>query len=277
MISETIERDSRCEIILRMRGAPPSRIILYTATRIARTFHGRLSGQFFNDDELLALAKLPFAKEISDTGREVRQLDPDRLRNQMQAASARVRREFERIAEGGDFEARFEVFSSRAQYRALTGIVAFGEALGRGGTQLASAISEEFTGNPEVAGVLTAGSQAHRTAGLVMALLETGCEVTSIVDTAERIARSDREPVMLVIVGETDEEIAELREAAEKALDPETAQRVVVARVLDPRYLARMANAQQAGLVVAWSKGLLGGPQMARFVCQVDCPLLLMR
>lgn len=68
-----------------------AREALSLAARLAASLDARLSGIFVEDENLLALAALPFAREISFSG-EVRGVDPERMLRAMKAQAGNARR-----------------------------------------------------------------------------------------------------------------------------------------------------------------------------------------
>ncbi|MCF8471101.1 MAG: hypothetical protein K9G30_09985, partial [Parvibaculum sp.] len=68
-----------------------AREALSLAARLAASLDARLSGVFVEDENLLALAALPFAREISFSG-EVRGVDPERMLRAMKAQAGSARR-----------------------------------------------------------------------------------------------------------------------------------------------------------------------------------------
>jgi len=68
-----------------------ARETLVLAARLAASADARLKGVFVEDDNLVALASLPFAREISFSG-DVRALDPERMLRAMKAQAESARR-----------------------------------------------------------------------------------------------------------------------------------------------------------------------------------------
>ena len=101
MAARELQEDVRGKVVLTMCGGAASPLILEVATRFARTFRGELRGLFVENEELLALAQMPFAREIALTGGRTRTLSLDVVRKEMQDASAAMEREFNSIAFSG--------------------------------------------------------------------------------------------------------------------------------------------------------------------------------
>lgn len=105
-------------------GAPETRIVvgldtsfvareaLSLAARLAASVDARLKGVFVEDENLLTLADLPFAREISLSG-EIRSVDPERMLRAMKAQAESARRTLARIAAEAHVDWSFDVRRGR--------------------------------------------------------------------------------------------------------------------------------------------------------------------
>ncbi|MEP2830060.1 hypothetical protein [Parvibaculum sp.] len=89
-----------------------ARETLVLAARLAASADARLKGVFVEDDNLVALASLPFAREISFSG-DVRALDPERMLRAMKAQAESARRMLARIAGEAHVDWSFDVRRGR--------------------------------------------------------------------------------------------------------------------------------------------------------------------
>jgi len=89
-----------------------AREALSLAARLAASVDARLKGVFVEDDNLIALASLPFAREISFSG-DVRELDPERMLRSMKAQAESARRMLARIAAEAHVDWSFDVRRGR--------------------------------------------------------------------------------------------------------------------------------------------------------------------
>lgn len=89
-----------------------AREALSLAARLAASVDARLKGVFVEDDNLIALASLPFAREISFSG-DVRELDPERMIRAMKAQAESARRMLARIAAEAHVDWSFDVRRGR--------------------------------------------------------------------------------------------------------------------------------------------------------------------
>lgn len=275
---QTVDRRGR--VILRMRGGAASPLVLEAAARVARVFHGELRGLFVEDQELLSLAEMPFAREISLTGRRSRPLSIDLVRREMQAASEAMAREFERLTRAARVPAHFEVVRGMMEDALRSameepGILAIGEPLALGGAHV---MREALADLSRFAGLVMVGAEARRAKGPVLTVLDPACDVALLVDTAERLAGEGAEQVILLIADAGSGEAARIERKAREALDETTRYRFERMPVATPRGLNTLAQREACGLVVARLGGPVAGDwlEASRAACALDCPLLLL-
>lgn len=89
-----------------------AREALALAARVAASVDAGLRGVFVEDENLIALAGLPFAREISFSG-EVRGLDETRMLRALQAQAETARRILERVATDAHVQWSFDVARGR--------------------------------------------------------------------------------------------------------------------------------------------------------------------
>lgn len=89
-----------------------ARDALALAARLAASVDARLKGVFVEDENLIHLADLPFAREISFSG-EIRELDPERILRAMKAQAESARRLLARIASEAHIDWSFDVRRGR--------------------------------------------------------------------------------------------------------------------------------------------------------------------
>jgi len=89
-----------------------TREALSLAARLAASMDARLKGIFVEDENLLALSSLPFAREVSFSG-EVRDLDPERMLRAMRAQAESARRMLARVAAEAHVDWSFDVKRGR--------------------------------------------------------------------------------------------------------------------------------------------------------------------
>ncbi|MEP1906297.1 MAG: hypothetical protein ABJJ29_22020, partial [Nitratireductor sp.] len=99
-------------IVIGLDTSIVARETLSLAARLAASVDARLSGVFVEDEDLLNLAGLPFAREISFSG-QVSPVDPDRMLRAMRAQAESARRVLSRIADEAHVEWSFDVRRGR--------------------------------------------------------------------------------------------------------------------------------------------------------------------
>ncbi len=86
---------------------------LMLAARLAASVDARLKGVFVEDENLLSLCGLPFAREVSFSG-EVRAIDAERMLRAMHAQAETARRLLQRIAAEAHVDWSFDVLRGRS-------------------------------------------------------------------------------------------------------------------------------------------------------------------
>ena len=99
-------------IVIGLDTSLVARETLSLAARLAASVDARLSGVFVEDEDLLNLAALPFAQEISFSG-QVSPVDTERMLRAMRAQAESARRVLSRIAEEAHVEWSFDVRRGR--------------------------------------------------------------------------------------------------------------------------------------------------------------------
>lgn len=99
-------------IVVGLDTSVVAREALALAARLASSVDARLKGIFVEDENLLNLADLPFAREVSFSG-EVRDIDPARMLRAMKAQAESARRILARIAAEAQIDWSFDVRRGR--------------------------------------------------------------------------------------------------------------------------------------------------------------------
>ena len=106
------EEAAATRIVIGLDTSFLTREALSLAARLAASMDARLKGIFVEDENLLALSSLPFAREISFSG-EVRELDPERMLRAMRAQAESARRVLARVAAEAHVDWSFDVKRGR--------------------------------------------------------------------------------------------------------------------------------------------------------------------
>lgn len=86
---------------------------LTLAARLAASVDARLKGVFVEDENLLSLCDLPFAREVSLSG-EVRAIDAERMLRAMRAQAETARRLLQRVAAEAHVDWTFDILRGRS-------------------------------------------------------------------------------------------------------------------------------------------------------------------
>jgi len=105
-------RKAQSRIVVGLDTNSVAREALSLAARLAASVDARLKGVFVEDENLLSLCGLPFAREISFSG-EVRQIDHERMLRAMRAQAETARRVLQRVASEAHVDWSFDVARGR--------------------------------------------------------------------------------------------------------------------------------------------------------------------
>ncbi len=276
------------KIVLRLRSAAPSRLALEAAVNAARALDKRLSGVFLESSELLSVAALSCAREVTLTGRLGGELTRERLEHDLRLATASVHRELRELARLAGVELDFAIVEGDAG-EAIAGpfeagtLIASGEPLS---AIEAARLSHILNDVEEVAGVLITGPRAQRSRGPIVVAVEEAERILPLLGTAERLRLDHHPGIVLLLVADTRERIETLRKAAERLLHP--ALPVTFAHALISRAAAGRGSAGiLAEAVIRFGSGFaiahLGRLIRAReqelktLARTLECPLLLLK
>lgn len=279
MIAGSAKTDIRGRVILRMEGGEASAVVMEIAVRVARTFDGELHGFFLRDENLLALAGLPFAREISFSGRRSRALSADAMLKELETAAETMRRRLDRLAHAAQLPFRFDVAGRAAgglpaELRGQSGILALGDPLFPATPADLARIFDEMAG---IAGILLAGREARRTRGPILLLVDPSSDIASLTDTAIRIAGQTGERLVVALSDASDSESRRMVADVKQALGAGRGCEFVQAGLIGPSGLARLARHYKPGLVVARAGLMTRSPDALRYASAAECPILVLR
>lgn len=195
MITHVAEAgEDRGRVVLKLGAAgKPHEVAIEAAVRLAQAFQSEIESLFIEDQQLYDLARFPFAREISFSGRSTRALSTDDIEREMLVHSAALQRRVLAAAELSHVRARSRIVRDEP-VRALAmacaekgpwNVVTLGEVFGRNdGLRLL----ELFHVVEATTGFVLAGPKARRTGGPVVALVEEVERVPGMLRAAERIA-----------------------------------------------------------------------------------------
>ncbi len=254
---------------------------LLFAARLARALESRLEGLFIEDQDLMSLAGLPFARELSLTSGLPQALDLDRLERAFKAKAAAAERLLRQVAEAENVESSFRTargkteaeITAAARADDLVAVSrATGAVVGRGAQGAAVGVaSRRVVGSILLTGHRT--STAPRTVEAVFAGT-TACEPA--LRLAERLAVALKARLGIHLPAPTMAQRQALEDRARRTLIHPAAARFQAADDV-PHLLADLCRRPE-GLVVA-ARTVLDQDEesIERLAARLACPLLLVR
>jgi nucleotide-binding universal stress UspA family protein len=266
-------------IVVAIDESPHAHAALEAAAELARRARAELLGVFVEDAELMRVAGLPFAAELSYLTGEVRALDEGRMQRALDAQAARVRASFESAAKRHGVAGEFR--TARGLVRAeLTAAARLGEMLVLGKASRARAASLGST----------ARSLIKQAPGTVV-VLKHGAQLTSPVlvpfdgsnGSLRALAMAKQlagycDGVLIVLAGGAT--ARELGERAEQSVGAwgARARLMLAPTVADPRALVDATLRERPGtVVVAAESEFTEGAAGYELAAALDCPIVFVR
>lgn len=202
MIAHVAQADEqRGRVVLWLGGAgDPHDTAVEAAVRLAQAFRAEIDSLFIADDQLFDLADLPFAREVSMSGREMRSFSTAALAREIQAnASAQQRLVQTRAAAAAIVAHARHMRADPVGALALActengpwNVVTVGSAVrSADGAKLAGAgFAGLFDAVQATTGIVVTGPKATRTGGPVIAVVEEIERLAPMMRAAERIGKT---------------------------------------------------------------------------------------
>lgn len=261
------------------------------ALRLAQAFGSEVESLFIADRQLLDLAELPCAREVSMSGRVWRVPSRAALAQEMEAEASALRRRVLARARAADVRAEVRMVeadpvSALAEACAAKGpwnVVTVGAPMrrGNGTTPLGAGLAELFAVVHGTTGIVVAGPKARRTSGPVIAVVEELERLVPMMRAAERIASATGGDARLWLLDHEETRRDWIEGQIRLALGATPANKLEVidmARhsLADVAGLMRRAG---AGFVIARFGGRLAPHEddVAPFAEMLDGPLFLVR
>lgn len=261
------------------------------AFSLAQAFESEVESLFIEDRQLFDLAALPFAREVSLSGRRTRAISPEALARDLKAHASALQRQVLSRARAADVKAvarvvRAEPVKALAEVCAEKGpwnVVTVGVPVrnGTGTGHMGVGLAEVFHAVHATTGVVVTGPKAQRTNGPVIAVVEELERAVPMMRAAQRIATATGGDARLWLL-EQDQARQDWIEGQIR-LAIGTAQQlkleVVDMAVHTPQSVAGLMRRAGAGFVIARFGGLLAPREqdVAPFAELLDGPLFLVR
>jgi nucleotide-binding universal stress UspA family protein len=270
-------------ILVALDASPESLAALDHAANLAARLQAELEGLFVEDEDLINLAQLPFAREISRLTNVVRSLDRATLEEDLRNQAALARMALRQKAEAMQLRWSFRVVRGRLEgaiqsASASADLVAMGrrrrtiggEALGRTSASMARRLA---------CSVLMALPQQDRPdAPVATVYMDWPCG-NSALDLAVRTAREEHRPLLIIVPAKDKGEYEKRRDTIEQGLRADA--RIIRVRPAigpDGHALKRALQQEQPQLLVLGCDLAGQLPQeLAEFAAIANCPVLVMR
>lgn len=272
--------DAMRRILVAMDASQGSLSALETATVLAELAHAELEGLFIEDADLLALANLPFSREVRLTGGAVRALDLDVLERDLRMQALAARRAMQRAASSRRLRWTFRsvrgsVISELATAAREVDILCIGR---RGQSPLRTARFGNMVRAALgcAAMILVAGTAGVALAGPVAVVVGPSGITDSALRLAAEVAGKTGQPLLIYVTG-TDSNAVEARRRQIEGMLP--AGQPVRFRSIDTAHMPLLFDtlrSERQGLVFCGAKSGDGQFEwLERLVDSVVCPVLV--
>jgi hypothetical protein len=271
-------------IRVNVHSMSPSRAALAAAVSMAEALGRGPSGirvEFAQTNELMQLAALPCAREVTSSGRIAGPVDLSAMQRQMRQVCDCVEREIGRLAQSVRREGAKPLprpFSKFARTRPAGSVMALAEAFTPADVPL---VEGWLKTDPDLMGVLVAGPRASRSGRRIAIGVEdlNGIEPILTLLRGRLLHGADHPPVLVFAAdAPSAHRIATQGRSLSAGLGPW--QVTIIERSKDPAAGAAIAiDRLGIDLLVAVASGPFApsGPELARLVAAISCPLLLLR
>ena len=271
-------------VIVQFRSPNPNRIALRAACRIAQVFDSEIEGILIEPNEALEMAAYPFTREISLSGREVRNLDAGQVASDIRRLANTIRKQFQSMARAGHIPCRFSItqgdpvaaIANACQRSGPWNIVTVADALDGGALWQLDQLFETVA---NTTGIVVCGPKTRQMSGPTIIVAEDIERLPGMLKTAKRLSGETRE-IILLMVAQTDTELTVLEGQMRLALGTDLGQIKLAMSELtrgEPKVLAEVLRRLNGGFVIGRYGGLLLNNDMdaMNFLRILHCPLLL--
>jgi hypothetical protein len=278
--------EGRGRIVLRMGAAEPHRIAIEAALRIARAFQAELESLFIEDQRLFDCAAAAVGNVVGFDGRPQPALSAATLLRQMTFMARRAEAQVATMARLADVPYRARTVRDeplQAVSRACCdagpwNIVALASPVTEHERESVVRILTDVEG---ATGIVMVGPGIATTQGPILAIVEDGERLMPLLRVAAQLATTPDEQIHILLVGETETELAALEARARLALAgrADVTYRTPAVAHRAPAVVAEVVRRSRPGFVVGHLGGnLLPADASWRHLSDaVSCPVLLVR
>ena len=278
--------ESRGRVVLRFCSGGFNKTAVHAAFRIAQAFQSEIESLYVEDTQLLDLAQFSFATEVSLTGRNRRRLSPQSVHESFLAAHEAARRQVEAAAREAEVPVEqhyvrdepVQALAAACARRGPWNVVALAESFG---TSSCGALRELFDTVPDTTAVILAGPNSRRTTGPIIVAAEDLERLPGMLRAAERLATLNETEIVLLLIGETDEDLfwmdSEVRLLLEDRTDFEIMSAALARGVTSA--VVEAIRRLHGGFLIAHfgSRTVPDDGGLRPLVSALECPLLLVR
>lgn len=280
-MSEAKTTDLFRRILVGVDASAGNLAALEAAANLAAELRSELTGLFVEDADLIALAGLPFAQEVTFGG-SVRSLDSAEIEREMKRRAIAAQRAFRTVAEQRRLRWEFRTVRGKV-IRELTAasdrldLLCVGPcarpATRRGGRGETTRLISQARG-----AVLYLDRYARTQSKSVMALLNGGAHDRDAIEICGRVAAARGGDIALVIQAEDEGQASEILEIARRQLG---AGRVPTVHTIVPpnrRAILNLIRSTETGLLITAADADLATEQgLSAVIEAADCPVLVLR
>ena len=278
--------ESRGRVVVHLCSSAANPVAIDAAVWLARAFQSEIESLYVENQQILELAKFPFAREISVTGKVRRSISSDDIEREFRFASATFHSQVEARARAADVPVHSRVVRDEP-------IRALGTVCAACGPWSAVALADPFTSPScpplgdlldyvhDATGLLVVGPRASRTGGRVVIALEDAALLPAMLGAAERLAAVNDTEAVVCLVASDEMELMALDNATRLVLvdRPHIAISSAVLTYGAEAAAAEALRQLRPGLIVARFGGLLmrWEGNLAPLAASLECPMLLLR
>jgi nucleotide-binding universal stress UspA family protein len=270
-------------ILVALDASPESLAALDHAASLAVRLQAELEGLFVEDEDLINLARQPFAREVCSVTSTVKSLDTAKLEQDLRNQAGMARNALRQKAEALRLRWSFRVVRGRIEgaIESAAGsadLVAIGrrrqsiggETLGRTSTRMAKQLGCSV--------LMALPTQPSPDAPIVVVFMESPCGDAAL-DLAHRTAREEKRPLLIIVPAKDRAEYEAKRRLIEEGIGAGP-KRVLIRSAIGPDGKAlqqALERAQPQLLVLGCDLAGQLPPELVEFAASSNCPVLVMR
>jgi hypothetical protein len=265
-VAEAGEKRGRVVLQLSSSGRC-SDVALEAAVRVAKAFNSEIESLILESEDLLNVAGFSFAKELSLTGRSLRNLEQAVIEEDLRSAAAALQRRVQSTARQAEVPCHFrtvrgdpvEALSTACTESGPWNVIALADPWDLARSQVLSRILSEVHG---MTGIVLSGTKARSIEGPVVAVIENLSHLSSMLRAAKRIASVADGEVHLLVIGEENDLSGMIEGQVRLALGEQGMAHVSMLSIRQgtPNSIAEILRGLRAGFVIAEAQGILMPP-----------------